>query len=250
MHVSTDGLRRLAVELGSAAGLPRASATVWAQQLSWCQTRGFAKLGYRGLAASLANLESGVFDVRAEPTIVAEKPALAVLAAGKCLPALVIARAGELAWAKARESGAAVIQLTGLPGEVPGAWALGELSIGPFAATFDGPDQKSFESLPMAGGAPVVRPAGPAIAGCFPLRPGEALLFARLVGVAEPLEAFPGRVASSERKPARASRRNFPKPVGPGAREITIESSVVEDLRRWAEKLGVYWASFVPIPGE
>jgi hypothetical protein len=187
-------VRRLIIDLGSAAGLSRAGATAWARQLIWGEIA-----GREGLAAAPPALEALArreFEPKAEPWIEVERPGVVVLRAGKTLPALVLARAAELAEQKTRETGVSAIRIRGLAEGFDPLPVLADLASGPCQPTLHMPGLGVVAALPTLTDEPLLihsaEESGPGLA----LAEGEALLVTLATTIGTSPEEVGGLVAA------------------------------------------------------
>jgi LDH2 family malate/lactate/ureidoglycolate dehydrogenase len=202
-----DELRRCAIALGVAAGLPAEKASELARLLLWFDAAGVPDSGISTLTDWLDLLDHGRCDGRATTRIVLEKPATAVVDARRMLAPLALAAAGELAGQKARESGVGVVTILNLEGVHAAGGVAADLAIGPLAAAVRGPGSRLALAIPTAAGLPAVfdsslaaesapawlQDAAPLLSA--PAAPADGWLIVALSIVAfEPLDAYHARV--------------------------------------------------------
>jgi LDH2 family malate/lactate/ureidoglycolate dehydrogenase len=151
-----DDLRRLATALGSASGLPRATAQALSSHLLWFDAVGAANLGISSLPGWLDAIEAGRIDPRVDGFVRLERAALAVLDGKKGLPLIVLDRAGALAEEKARDVGAAWVRVTNIDATVSAAPVVAGIATGPFICIVVGPGGLLSVALPAPDGLPVI----------------------------------------------------------------------------------------------
>ena len=188
--------------------MPPARASAFATALLWYDAAGASDFGIGSLPDWLDAIARGEFDPKAEPWMVQESPATAVLDAGRAIGPVVFARAAEVAQQKAREVGVGLVRIAGLAGSGSAA-AAAMIAVGPMVATVQGPGAWTI-AVPVAETVPAVFDS--AIAGgkaAKPAWPGEAfpawaapfsgeagwLVSAYAVRAFEPLETFHERLA-------------------------------------------------------
>ena len=211
-----DDLRRLATDLLAGAGLERSRASALARSLLWYDAVAAHRYGIAGLPDWLARLERGDFRADANGRVGAEHASTAVLEAAGGLPPLVLARAAEIAGQKARDTGAGIVRVVGLPPSVgPAAAVATELAIGPTVGLVLGPGTAQSAAIPASEGLPVVYdsalgdgtgdgPGDPLGSLTDRLAPwtllaggSEVLVAAVAVAAFEPLGSFHERVAAA-----------------------------------------------------
>lgn len=237
--VALDELRHWLVELGVAAGLKPGWATVWARYTIWSEVVSREGFGLASVPLVLEKLAGKEFDPKAEPKLALERPAVAVLKAGRALPALVIARAVELSEQKAREAGIGSVRIVGL-GDALGADPLviaSELGAGPYQSRVVGPGARRSVGFPTGrtpallheekravGIAPEAPcPADPEAVG---LAAEDVLVITQAVNLVEPLEAYGERTLRWAGELA-------------ARQDGWLTPTFQEDLRRRAEQQGL-----------
>lgn len=152
-----DDLRRLATDLLAGAGLERSRASALARLLLWYDAVAAHRYGIAGLPDWLARLERGDFRADANGRVGAEHASTAVLEAAGGLPPLILVRAAEIAGQKARDTGAGIVRVVGLPPSAgPAAAVAAELAIGPTVGLVLGPGTAQSAAIPASEGLPVV----------------------------------------------------------------------------------------------
>lgn len=151
-----DELRRFAAALTSAAGMVPERAATFAGHLLWFDTAGFPDFGLKRLPDWLDRMGRGEVDPIAEPLIRQEHPATAILDGQRGVAPLALARAADVAAAKARELGVGLARIGHLGGLDSAAPIAADLAIGPFAAMLVGPRPSWALALPTGLGLPVV----------------------------------------------------------------------------------------------
>jgi LDH2 family malate/lactate/ureidoglycolate dehydrogenase len=104
-RLTLDGLSSLCAAAFERVGVPAANAAVVAAALAEAEARGIESHGVRMLPSYVARLRSGGFTAAAEPRVVREGPAVALLDGENGLGPLVATRAMDVAIAKARAAG-------------------------------------------------------------------------------------------------------------------------------------------------
>lgn len=104
-RISLDELTTLVDAAFQRAGVPAANAAVVASALVEAEARGIESHGVRMLPSYVARLRSGGFSASAEPRVVREGPAVALLDGENGLGPLVATRAMDVAIQKARTAG-------------------------------------------------------------------------------------------------------------------------------------------------
>ncbi|MBI3974074.1 MAG: Ldh family oxidoreductase [Chloroflexi bacterium] len=104
-RLTLDELDALAQVALQRAGMPEVAARVVAGVLVEAEARGIESHGLRLLPSYVARIRSGGFNAKAEPRLVREGPAVALLDGQNGLGPLVATRAMEIATAKARAAG-------------------------------------------------------------------------------------------------------------------------------------------------
>jgi hypothetical protein len=195
--------RRLAIDLGVAAGLGREQAVTLANHLLWFDAVAAHSLGISSLPWWLDRVASGEFRPTTDVRFVSERAGTAVLDGGKGLPPVLLTRAAAIAGEKARELGLGLVVVKGL-GAVPSAAPqAAELAIGPFASIVLGPKGAWSLALPSAGGLPRVSDRAlsdkedrPELGPWAPLVPDDGWLVAAIdVPAIETLEGLHARVS-------------------------------------------------------
>lgn len=151
-----DDLRRLATGLAAGAGVAPARASALATHLLWFDAAGLPEHGVATLPAWLDRIAQGEVDPAAEGKARGERAGTAVFDAGRGLPPLILARAGEIATEKARDLGIGVVRVVHLGPGGPAAPVAAEMAVGPFAAFVAGPGPSWAVALPMPEGLPAV----------------------------------------------------------------------------------------------
>lgn len=259
-----DDLRRLAVDLGAAAGLVRADAAALAAHLLWHDTAGFPAFGLTTLPDWLERLAAGRVRPSGAARVVRETATTTVLDAQGALGPLALAQGAGMAAQKARELGLGLTRLANLDLGGPAAAVAARLAVGPMAALAIGPGPSWTVALPMDGelplvhdtdlaaAAPGVSPAGrrknasvpppPAWLAALAPPPGGWLVAALAISALEPLTAFHERLAASlpaadapgVLRPDRwEARRREAREGG-----LSLDGSALAALRAHAERLG------------
>ena len=203
-----DDLRRLAAELLAGAGVDHARASAMARQLLWYDGAGAHRLGIAGLEGWLSRIEGGDFAPSEIGRVGPEHASTAVVEADRGLPPLVLAHAAEIAGQKARDTGAGIVRVVGLPRDPgPSAAVAADLAIGPYIGAVLGPGSVQAAALPSADGVPLVfdsafaastpardDPIGPMLDRLAPwtlmATEGVAVVAALAVSAFEPLTTF------------------------------------------------------------
>ncbi len=258
-----DDLRHFAVTLLSATGLAPARASGLATHLLWHDAAGLEPFGFATLPRWLEWIEGQVVDRSAEGTVTRELTGTAVFDGQNGVGPLLLARAGEVAVAKARDAGVGFVRVLNLETAGPAGAIAAELAIGPFVGIILAHDSSWSVALPAQNGLPIVfdstfktalasdAKAPDSVAPLervFPwasvLAPAQGwLVCAIAVGALEPLGTFHERVADafghhdgfrSELSPVAWERRRHE------AREhgVAIRSATWEALRPWVERFG------------
>ncbi len=266
-HYRLDDLRRFATASGTALGVPPARAAELASHLLWFDAAGLSAFGIATLPAWLERIEARSVEAAAEGRVTAERTSLVVLDGQNGIPPLILARAGELAVEKARDSGVGIVRVSHLGPTGPAAVVAAEMAVGPVAAVILGPGPSWTCAFPSAEGLPAVfdsalgpRPGGtttrsrwaappdpgpmmaPWIAAMAP--EGGWLIAAIAVAALESLATFHERVGATL-----DAVREWPGGLLPGpwearrriAREagVPLAAEAMTPLTRWGDRLGV-----------
>ena len=237
-----------------------------ARLLLWYDGVGVHHFGIAELPDWLSKLDSGAFKPSDVGRVGPEHASTALMEAGAGLSPLILARAAEIAGQKARDTGAGIVRVIGLPpAPGPSAAVAADLAIGPFLGAVLGPGAAQAAAIPSADGVPLVfdsafegaaedlksdrdDPIGPLRDRLAPWAllagKGEVMVAALAVSAFEPLSAFHERVdeglrgreaptgwifpAASERIRCEAERYGVPLDVG-----------VVDELRRRSAAAGI-----------
>ncbi|HET7771274.1 MAG TPA: Ldh family oxidoreductase, partial [Chloroflexota bacterium] len=104
-RISVAALHELVAAAFQNAGVPAENASVVADVLVEAEGRGIESHGVRMLASYVARLKAGGFSASAEPKVIREGPAIALLDGENGLGPLVATRAMRVAMEKARAAG-------------------------------------------------------------------------------------------------------------------------------------------------
>lgn len=260
-----DLLRRQAITLASAAGLPAALAADLAHHVLWYETLGAFALGLGTLPTWLADRSLATLDLTSVGEIRDEHTGTACLDASRTLPPLAMSQAAAIAAEKARENGAAVIQVENLNAPCSAGDVAAREAIGPVAVAVLTARPSWSVALPSAGGLPFLadsdlgpKPASaksraakvppwvatlaPLLAGFAP-QPGGATVLALHVSALGSLDAFRDRLAASF---PRAGTWLEPARLAEARREAEQRGlPIAEDLRRALDSL----AARLGVPG-
>lgn len=222
--VPLDLLRRQAIALGTAAGLPAPRAADLAHHVLWYETLGAPVRGLRSLPRWLADRSGAHVDLTSGGHLTDERTGTARLDAARTLPPLAMSQAVAIAAEKARENGVAVIQVVNLSSPCPAGDAAAREALGPVAVTILTARPAWVVAIPSAGDLPFLadsdldakpsaaksrRPAVPAwaatvsplLAGFVP-EPGGAIVLALHVPAIDSLDALRDRLAAMTRPAA------------------------------------------------
>lgn len=249
LRLRLDALRRFASSLLAASGVKPDRASLLASHLLWFDEAGFGKHGLATLPGLLERIARGEIDPKAEGKVGPERAATAVLDGHDGPPALILARAAEIASEKAREVGLGLVRVRGIGPVGPAAPIVAEVAVGPMVAAALGPDGAWSLALPAPGGRPLVidsafaagQPAPNGFVAALRIE-GEWLVQVLSAVATEPLAALHDRVAEAMGEepgwPLAPGRLEAPRRE---AREhgVTLEAPVRTALRTWAERLGV-----------
>jgi LDH2 family malate/lactate/ureidoglycolate dehydrogenase len=273
-----DDLRRFAVALGTAAGLPPARGQALAKHLLWYDAAGASLFGIGTLPIWLAAIEAGRVNPTAVGEVKSERGTLTVTDGHQGVPPLVLGWAADLAVQKAREMGLALVRVAHVDRIGSAAAVTAEIATGPFAGLVLGPGSLWSLALPSPEGLPVVvdsgldggrsrtasrgaargrgaqgrRPGGPLppvvdefASWASVLAPeGEWLLGAIAIAALEPLATFQERVMQALRERSDAPERLHPADWSVERRKahedgLLVAAPAWKKLMHWAERLEV-----------
>ncbi|SIO65691.1 Malate/lactate/ureidoglycolate dehydrogenase, LDH2 family [Singulisphaera sp. GP187] len=265
-----DDLRRFASGLGVGVGMPSTRASAFAAQLLWYNTTGASSFGIETLPDWLERMARGEVDPRAEGKVTSEHQGTAVFDGENGLPALILARAGELATEKARDAAIGLVRVANIKATGPAAGIAGEIAFGPFLAAVLGPGPTWSLALPSGDGLPAVfdstlefEAVATASNPSSATRPAKAsplalwapwatamvphdgwLIVALGIQAIESLSGFHERVSSTMRMTDEAPGRLLPTTWETRRREarergIPVTKAVVNRFSEWAGRCGV-----------
>src|SRR5262245_29793231 len=104
-RIALEELEELVAAAFERAGVPETHAAIVARVLVEAEARGIESHGVRMLPGYVSRLRAGGFNATAQPHVVREGPAVALLDGENGLGPLVATRAMEVAIAKARTQG-------------------------------------------------------------------------------------------------------------------------------------------------
>jgi LDH2 family malate/lactate/ureidoglycolate dehydrogenase len=268
LRFRADELRRLAVSLGTAVGIPSRDAARLASHLLWFESAGASAHGIASLPTWLARIEAREVDPATQGVIGLEHPATAVFDARHGIAPLLLARAAEIAGEKAREVGVGLVRITHLDATVPAAEAAGEVAVGPMAAAVLGPGPSWTLAVPTSEGLPAVFDtdlgpppvdAAPAWVGqlapwlpALAPPPGNWMVLVLAITATEPLTTFLER-AGSQMPASEAPGCLLPRPWSARRQRVreqgvTVSRETWGELGRWAERLRVSRPEALPAP--
>lgn len=252
-----DDLRRLATALGVGSGLAAPRASALAGQRLWYDAAGAPRFGIASLPDWLDRIGRGEIDPKAEGRVESERGSTAVLDGKGGLPPLILARAAALASEKARESGVGVVRVHGIGPAGPASAIVAELATGPLIGLALGPGPSIALALPMAGDLPEVfdpalegRPAAEGAPWSALVADGDWIIQATAVPAFGSLEGLRERVQAAGLGDSGRLRPEAWDAQRREARErgIPLRREIRQQLRGWAERLGVDpgpWASIL-----
>ncbi|GAC1469294.1 MAG: hypothetical protein NVSMB9_12960 [Isosphaeraceae bacterium] len=266
-HYRLDDLRRFSSSLAIGAGVTPARAATLASYLLWYDTVGAASLGLATLPDALEQYLSGAIDPKVEGSVLRERSAATVFDGRNGVPHLVLARAGELAIEKARDTGVGLVRLLNVMAPASAASIVAEMATGPFWAWIVGPGNRWSIAVPGEGGLPVLfdpalatgeksrkgatSPTSPpvpeSVIGLWAsmLTPDEGWLVAAVsIPSMEPLPSFQARVASVIQGREKAQGLLLPEQVESFREQVrrqglSLSPGTWKNLLRWADRFGV-----------
>jgi LDH2 family malate/lactate/ureidoglycolate dehydrogenase len=262
-RVPLEVLRRQAIALGAAAGLPSPRAAELAGHVLWYETFGGVASGLRALPGWLEGLAAGRYDPAAAGRVLAERTGTAHLDAARTLPPVAMAQAATIAAEKARENGAAVLRVENLDGHCPAGDVAAREAVGPVAMLVLTARPSWSVAIPSAGDLPLladtdlaakppakgkgtaaasppewVAPFTPLLAGFAP-GPGGAVVLALLVPALDTLDALRDRLPATPAAPWLASATLAELRQEAEERGLPVPADLRKALDRAAERLGI-----------
>ena len=186
-----DDLRRFAVALGAAVGLPPPRSAVLASHLLWFDAAGAPTLGIATLPAWMEALEGRQVNPTAVGRVIQERTAMALFDGENGPAPLVLERAAEVAVGKARDAAVGLVRVIGAGTLRSAAPVAVGIATGPMAGWVLGPNRCWSMALPSHGGLPLIVDSGLSAAEAGE-NPGSAGTVGRR-GSASSKPAAPGR---------------------------------------------------------